>query len=44
MSQKNTDLSPEELEQLKAIELILNEKEDLSDEEIESLQSFFKTI
>jgi hypothetical protein len=44
MNSKNTDLTPEELEKLKAIELILNEKEDLTDEEIESLQSFFKNI
>lgn len=44
MTQVNPDLSPKEIQQLKAIESILSTKEDLSDEEIENLQVFFKTI
>lgn len=41
MSQVNKDLTPDEITQLKAIESILSDKEDLSEEEVQQLKTFF---
>jgi hypothetical protein len=42
MTQTNKELTKEQLEHLQAIESILSEKEDLTDEEAQQLQQFFK--